>query len=105
MSSREPAVRADRAAELAEQVAQLYELVDQVIAEEGVEAIDEETIQRLATLGVKLYVARREQGHQFPPFKGESVNATEVSIMAMGMLKAVNLDVFELSLWRHWGRA
>jgi hypothetical protein len=22
----------------------------------------------------------------------------------MGMLKAVNLDLFEVSLWRHWGR-
>ena len=93
------------ARELAEQVEQLYRLADAALVDEGLEAIDDGTIQRLVTLGVKLYVARREQGHELSPFVGsESITATEVAVATMGMLKAVNLDLFELSLWRHWGR-
>jgi hypothetical protein len=93
------------ARELAEQVERVYRLADAALAGEGPEVIDDATIQRLVTLGVKLYVARREQGHELSPFVGsESVTGTEVAVTAMGMLGAVNLDLFELSLWRHWGR-
>jgi len=111
MSSRESAAPAaateiaSSADELARLVERIYRVTDTRLAREGIEAIDAETIQRLVTLGVKLYVARREQGDDLSPFVGEgSVTATEVAATTMGMLKAVNLDLFELSLWRHWGR-
>jgi hypothetical protein len=103
--ARAPSMGASAARELAEQVERLYRLADATLTREGIEAIDDATIQRLVTLGVKLYVARREQGHDLSPFVGgDSVTATEVAATTMGMLKAVNLDLFELSLWRHWGR-
>jgi hypothetical protein len=108
MSSPENAAPAEPTSavqELAQQVERIYRLADAALAREGPEAIDDATIQRLVTLGVKLYVARREQGHELSPFVGdESVTATEVAATTMGMLKAVNLDLFELSLWRHWGK-
>lgn len=91
-------------AELAEHVARLYELADRALLQDAPSAIEDETIQRLVTLGVKLYVAKREGGHDFSPFFGESVTATETAVTSMGMLKAVNLDVFELSLWGGWGK-
>jgi hypothetical protein len=100
-----PTEPAPAAHDLAEQVERIYQLADAVLAREGLEAIDDATIQRLVTLGVKLYVARREQGHELSPFVGtDSVTATEVAATTTGMLKAVNLDLFELSLWRHWGK-
>jgi hypothetical protein len=90
---------------LAEQVEQLYRAADHVLATEGLAAVSDETIQQLMTLAVKLYVARREHGSTLSPFvENESVSATDVSVTIMGMLKAVNLDLFEVSLWRHWGR-
>lgn len=110
MSSPERAVSTSpppppRAAELTEQVEQLYQAADRVLATEGLAAVSDETIQQLLTLAVKLYVARREAGGTLSPFvENESVNATDVTVTVMGMLKAVNLDLFEVSLWRHWGR-
>lgn len=91
--------------EVREQVDRLFHAVDDALVNGGLDALDQETVQRIAALGVKLYAAARQQGREFPPFPDSStVNATEVSIMAMGMLKAVNMDVFELSLWRRWSQ-
>jgi hypothetical protein len=106
MSSPDQAVStASPADALAEQVEQLYQAADRALATEGLAAVSDETIQQLLTLAVKLYVARREQGSTLSPFvENESVNATDVTVTVMGMLKAVNLDLFEVSLWRHWGR-
>jgi hypothetical protein len=36
----------------------------------------------------------------FPP--GDSVTATEVMVTVTAMLKAVNLQVFELGMWQAW---
>lgn len=91
--------------DLPEVVEELYRQTDTILASGGIEAVDDLAIQRLLTLSVKLYVAKRQQGHDLSPFSGESVTATDVVVTAMGMLKAVNLDVFELSLWRGWGHA
>jgi hypothetical protein len=106
MSSPEPTASiTSSTGALAEQVEQLYQTADRVLATEGLAAVSDETIQQLLTLAVKLYVARREQGSTLSPFvENESVNATDVTVTVMGMLKAVNLDLFEVSLWRHWGR-
>jgi hypothetical protein len=84
----------------------LYAAVDAALSSPGgISAVDEAAIQRLLTLAVKLYVARRQAGADFSPFVGDAITATDVSLVAMGMLEAVNLDLFELSLWRHWGHA
>ena len=57
-----------------------------------------ETVERLMTVAMKLYVAHHERGERFHPV-GPDVGATEVAIMASAMLEAVNLEVFELSIW------
>ena len=99
------AVRQLAAADLAAAIDAVYALVDQRLAAGSIEDIDEASIQRLMTLAVKLYVARRQAGDAFSPFVGETATATDVTVTAMAMLEAVNLDVFELSLWRGWGKA
>lgn len=90
--------------DLAAAIDTVYALVDQRLGSGSIENVDEDAIQRLMTLAVKLYVARRQAGASFSPFVGESATATDVTVTATAMLEAVNLDVFELSLWRGWGK-
>lgn len=104
MSSTEvPQVSRDEVSQL---IDSLYARVDAVLADAGPANIPDADIQRLMTLAVKLYAARRQQGHEFPPHVGvDTLDATEVSIATMGLLESAGLDLFELSLWRHWGTA
>lgn len=83
----------------------VYAEVDRQIAAGSVEDVSAASIQRLMTLAVKLYVAQRQAGADYSPFVGEAATATDVTVTSMAMLEAVNLDVFELSLWRGWGKA
>jgi hypothetical protein len=78
--------------------------VDRVIVAEGIGAVDDQVIQQMMALAVKLYVAKSNDGHDLMPVNG-GVTATEVAMTSLGLLRAVNLDVFELSLWQHWGRS
>jgi hypothetical protein len=66
--------------------------------------LSETEIQRKLTAAVKAYVARREAGVDFSPFEPDAVTATDVAVVATSMLKAVQLEVFELTLWSAWGR-
>jgi hypothetical protein len=84
----------------------LYTRIDEVLAHDGIEAVGAEVITRLNTLGVKLYAAARAAEVQTPPvMTGEAVTATEAAVFCSDLLATVNLDLFELSLWRGMGRA
>ena len=67
------------------------------------ERVPDEAVQALLTAAVKLYVAKRESGAEISPFVDDSVTATEVSITATSMIKAADLQLFELSLWNGFG--
>jgi hypothetical protein len=61
------------------------------------------TIQEMLARAVRLYAERaaeREGG--LPAFAAEAVTATDVMVTATAMLKAVNLQVFELGMWQSW---
>jgi hypothetical protein len=91
-------------AALAERAAGLYDLVKAVLAEGTADRVPEQTVQELLTLAVKLYVARCEGDEFIEPFADDSVTATEVAFTATSMLKAVELEVFELTMWKSFGR-
>ena len=61
-------------------------------------------IQRNLAEAVKRYVARVGEGDEivpaFPP--DAQITATEVMVTVTAMLKAVNLQVFELGMWQTW---
>ena len=61
-------------------------------------------IQRLLSLAVKLYIAKRETGCDFDPVAEGDLTATEVSETASGLLRAVRLEPFELGWWRRLGQ-
>lgn len=60
-------------------------------------------LQELLARAVKQYAERVEEQGAFSAFPSESsVTATEVMVTVTAMLKAVNLQVFELGMWQAW---
>lgn len=63
-------------------------------------AICVEDLQRALTACVKVYAARAEKtGEEIAPFGDASVNATEAVTAACAMIRAVNLNLFDVALW------
>lgn len=67
------------------------------------EDLDDDALQELIVKVLRAYVARRNDGHEIPPFKGEDLTATEVVMVAAELLEAGGLDLVDLSIWRGLG--
>ena len=61
-------------------------------------------IQAMLAKAVRLYAERvAENESALPAFPaGAPVTATDVMVTTTAMLKAVNLQVFELGMWQTW---
>ena len=71
-------------------------------AEMVVRASDTE-IQGVLAQAVRLYAERSaERDGALPAFAPDAATATEVMVTVTAMLKAVNLQVFELGMWQAW---
>ena len=63
-------------------------------------------IQDMLAKSVRLYAERAaERDGALPAFAPDAVTATEVMVTVTAMLKAVNLQVFELGMWQAWSGA
>ena len=63
----------------------------------------EELMQQALTSLVKLYAIRYEMGERRSPFlPDDAMPATAALIMATAMLRAVNVELFELGMWQSW---
>jgi len=60
-------------------------------------------IQAMLANAVRLFAERAaERDGQLPAFAPDAATATEVMVTVTAMLKAVNLQVFELGMWQAW---
>ncbi len=61
-------------------------------------------IQSMLAQAVRSYAARSaESDNALPAFPADAqMTATEVMVTVTAMLKAVNLQVFELGMWQAW---
>ena len=91
-------------AELADGVAELREALDRLAGSEDLEHIPEQAVRSLLTMGVQLYYAKRTSGAKFPPLSEEDVTASEVAVAVADMVKAVQIELFEVALWNSFGR-
>jgi hypothetical protein len=67
------------------------------------ESMDE--VQKLLALAIRLYVSNYHAGREVPIFsEGNGVSATDVMIASTEMLKAVNVQLFELGMFQTWSR-
>ena len=89
---------ADDLAGLAERAAAL---ADAALAAGDTRAIPDTAVQQLITAGLRLFAqkAEAEQRH-FPPVAGpDAVTPTEAAVLVTELLRAVNLNLFDLSMW------
>jgi hypothetical protein len=60
-------------------------------------------VQDMLAKAVRLYAERAaERDGALPAFAPDAASATEVMVTVTAMLKAVNVQVFELGMWQAW---
>ncbi|WP_213739388.1 hypothetical protein [Bradyrhizobium sp. dw_411] len=66
-------------------------------------AFPDETMRQLMAALVKLYAAKFDEG-QRPALldAGGDVSATAVLVATSALMKASNLEIFELGMWQSW---
>lgn len=65
------------------------------------EKISHEEVQSLFALAVQLYFAKRDAGEDFGPFANPSeISATAAMTAAANLLQAVEVEIFELGMWK-----
>ena len=66
------------------------------------DAISDKTLQQVLTAAVKVYAAKVEQrGHDVLPFPQHAVTATETVVAACAMIRAADLNMFDVAIWFH----
>lgn len=91
-------------ADLARSVAEVQEGLDRLAGAEAIEAIPDEMVRSLLTMGVQLYYAKRTAGAELVPLDADALTASEVALATADMVKAVQLELFEIALWNSFGR-
>ena len=77
--------------------------LERALAEGRADVLTPEALQALIAAACRIYSARTEAGEQFLPLPERSqVMDTDVMVMASALLRAVNLQVFELGMWQSW---
>ena len=89
-------------AEFRQSVNTIAQSVEALVNGDDSITVDDLTIQRLMTAAALLYVARVEVGGDMPATTPAALNATSGMIVTSGLLRAVNVQLFELGLWQSW---
>ena len=78
-----------------------FAAAEQALAEGTTADITDEAIQRLLTAGTRLFARKVEQERRdfLPLASPNAVTATETVVVLSGMLRATNLNMFDLSMW------
>ncbi|HET7847640.1 MAG TPA: hypothetical protein VFL51_01130 [Pseudolabrys sp.] len=60
-------------------------------------------VQAMLAKAVRLYATRAQDGDgALPAFFAGAVTATEAMVTVSAILKAVNVQIFELGMWQAW---
>ncbi len=66
------------------------------------DAISDQTLQQVLGAAAKIYAAKVERrGHEVAPFAPNTVTATETVVTACGMIRAADLNMFDVAMWFH----
>src|SRR6202035_4469837 len=66
------------------------------------DAISDARLQQVLTAAVKVYAAKVERrGHDVAPFPRGTVTATETVVTACGLIRAADLNMFDVAIWFH----
>jgi hypothetical protein len=82
---------------------ELAAALDRALAEGRLDALTPEALQALLAALARTYSAQNERELRFLPIPERSqLMDTDVMVLASALLKAVNLQVFELGMWQSW---
>lgn len=74
--------------------------IHQALADNRAAEISDEVLQSVLTAAVKAYAAKVEKTERdFDPFDKRIVSATEGVTAACAMIRAVDLNMFDVALW------
>lgn len=77
--------------------------IERALADGQRDVLTTEALQDLLAAMCKLYAAKVEAGEQILPcVTHHGLSATDAMTSASGLLRAVNLAVFELGMWQSW---
>ena len=77
----------------------------QALRDDNHASLSDRDIQAVMTAAVRLYAARAEATRTVPPPLDEAeVSPTEVVVVASEMIRVVDLNPFDLSMWYRRGR-
>jgi len=88
-----------------QKVSVLEEILSEPPTVEELGSLSDATIKTFVALAIRTYVHRLSNGDYLPPFQRDSgITATDVVAAVSEMLEFVDVEVFELGMWRSWGR-
>ncbi len=96
----------DLLADVDEETEILRAVAQRIIDQPEGEELPDELVQQALTAMTRLYTVKFQMGERWAPFVNDrEVPATAVMIMSTAMLRAVNLELFELGMWQAWSGA
>ena len=103
-ASRKPATKAAVSGTAANAVTAAIASLIGAISADQLDQLSPELVQKLMAATIRAYSAKVQAGEQFLPFHPTSgrVSPTDVMITASSLLKAADLQVFELGMWQSY---
>ena len=69
------------------------------------DAVSDQNLQRVLSAAVRLYAAKAEdRAQELPPFGDKPVNATEAVTAICAIMRAADLNFFDLQMWYRRGQ-
>jgi hypothetical protein len=101
MSSSQPEPAGTPAAQFAAAASAAFAAAEQALTQETTSDISDEAVQQLLTAGTRLFARKVERERRyFPPLTAsDAVTPTDAAVMVTELLQAVNLNLFDLSMW------
>jgi hypothetical protein len=101
MSSSRAEAMTNAAAQFAEAASAAFAAAEQALADDTTSEISDDAVQQLLTAGTRLFARKveRERRYFSPVTAGDAVTPTDAAVMVTELLQAVNLNLFDLSMW------
>ena len=93
----------ERKTEIAGLANEVVALFNQILKEESLGDVPDDSLGQLFASVVRLYAAKAQIGNPPRPFaRNSGITATDVMIGCTAMLEGVNVPLFDLALWQSW---
>jgi hypothetical protein len=80
--------------------AEFCDAVTAALQSGDLDAIPDDELRRVLTAAVKAYAAKAETAEgEFSPFQANAITATETAVTACAMIRAADLNLFDIAMW------